>query len=659
MRHHIYLRSFVTVLAILLLVPALPAAEETTEKPESKAKATAADENGKPESKKADNKKSDDKKSDDNKLDDNKSEASSSPESAKSEKKPDADKESEKPSKVRIAHIKLEGDLPESSGQVSLFGDLGIDLRKTIARLDKAADDKTVEAILLEIGEVSLTRGKLSELRDSIERIRKGGKKVFAQFESADAQQLMLATVCDEIVMPEAGMIVIPGVQLEIAYYKDLLEKIGVEADMLHVGESKGAAEPLMRRNMSDGVRKNLTALVEDLYDQMLTTLAADRDLQIEEVREVINRGLLTATEAKEAGLIDRVEYFDQFREHLTDEYPADKLVYVVNYGKQEVDTDFSGPMGMMKLFQSILGASTTGDTDTGPKLALVYAVGPIMSGESESGLAGESMGSETIVEALHEAADDDDVKAIVMRINSPGGSALASDVIWRATQAIEKPIIVSMGDVAASGGYYIAMGADKIFAEPGTITGSIGVVGGKIAMSGMYKKIGISTDAIRRGDNSTIFSVTEKFSESERKVVENLMKDVYRIFTTKAAEGRKMDLEKLEALASGQVYTGRIAKRNGLIDEVGTLKDAFQAAKVAGGLDPDKKYRLLVLPEPANPFEELFGADLDKERETSIVTGLKALAPELAGPLTHAQQLRKLMREPAMVLMPFWVEVK
>jgi protease IV len=567
--------------------------------------------------------------------------------------------EKKEPTKVRIAHIKLEGELPESAGQVSLFGDLGIDLRKTIARIDKAAEDKTIAAILIEISDASLTRGKLNELRDSIERIRKNGKKIYAQMESADGQQLLLASACNEIVMPEAGVVVIPGVQLEIAYYKDLLEKIGVEADMLHVGDSKGAAEPLMRRNMSDPVRKNLTALVDDLYDQMLTTLAADRDLQIEEVRKVVNTGLLTATQAKEAGLIDCIAYFDEFRDALTKEYKADKLVYVINYGKQEIDTDFSGPMGMMKLFQSVLGATTSDTGAAGPKIALVYAVGPITSGESESGFSASTMGSETIVEALNKANEDENVKAIVLRIDSPGGSALASDMIWRATQKIEKPIIASMGDVAASGGYYIAMGADKIFAEPGTITGSIGVVGGKVAVNGLYNKIGITTDAIRRGDNSTIFSLTEKFTEGERKVVENMMQDIYRLFTTKAAAGRKLDVKKIEELASGQVYTGRIAKRNGLIDEVGSLKDAFQAAKVAAGLDPDKKYQLMVLPEPVNPLEELFGTDLDKEREANIAAAVNSLVPELAGPINHAQQLRKLMREPAMLMMPFWIEIK
>lgn len=560
--------------------------------------------------------------------------------------------------KVRLAHIKIEGELPESAGQISFFGDLGVDLRKTIARLEKAGTDKDIDGIILAIGDASLSRGKLNELREAIIGIRKGGKKVFAQLESAQGPQYVLASACDEIIMPEAGVIVIPGVHLQIAYYKNLLGKIGVEADMLHVGESKGAAEPLMRHNMSDPVRKNLTALVEDLYDQMLTTIAADRELQIKEVKSLVNQGLLTATQAKAAGLIDRVEYFDQFRSELEQEYKADKLVYVVNYGKQEIDTDFSGPMGMIKLFQSILGGSSSGDGSKGPKLALVYAVGAITAGKSESGLGAEMMGSETIVKALHEAAEDENVKAIVLRIDSPGGSALASDMIWRATQAIDKPIIASMGDVAASGGYYIAMGADKIIAEPGTITGSIGVVGGKLSLAGLFDKIGISTDSINRGENSNMFSATTKFSAGERKVITNMMQDIYRLFTTKAASGRKMELDKLESLAGGQVYTGRIAKRNGLIDEVGTLKDAFQVAKTMAGLDPDKKYELLILPEPANPFEELFGTNLEKERETRALGGLGQLVPELAGPLNHATQLRGLMRERAMLLMPFWIDI-
>ncbi len=563
-------------------------------------------------------------------------------------------------SKTRIAHIKIKGDMPESPGQMTFFGDLGIDLRKTISRIDKAGQDDRIAGLILEIGPASLSRGKLNELREAIGRVRAEGKKVYAHLESALGPQFLLATACDEIIMPEAGMVLIAGVRAEVAYYKDLLSKIGVEADMLHVGESKGAAEPLTRTSMSEPVRKNLTAMVDDLFDQMTTTIATDRDLKVDEVRDLIDTGLLTVTDAHNAGLVDRVAYPDELREQLTKEYEAEDFAYVINYGKKSVDTDFSGPMGMIKLFQQIMGVGSGGGSDKGPKIAVVYAVGPIMSGKSEDNpFTGQLMGSETIVKALNEAADDKQVKAIVLRINSPGGSALASDLIWRATQTIDKPIVASMGDVAASGGYYIAMGADHIVAEPGTITGSIGVVGGKLAMRGMFDKVGITTDKIIRGENSGIFNSTEKFSANEREVVEAMMKDIYRLFTTKAAEGRGMPIEKLESLAGGQIYTGRDAKRNGLIDELGTLKDAIAVAKDFAGIDADTKTGLEILPEPENPLETLFGADLDKQREVSVLGGISQLAPELAEPLHQAFQLRRVMREPVAVMMPFWLEVK
>ncbi len=568
--------------------------------------------------------------------------------------------EEAKPKKVRLAHIAIKGQLPESPGQMTLFGDLGTDLRKTIARLDKAAEDDRIAGVILEIRPAALARGKLNELSAAIHRVRGNGKKVYAQLESAIGSQYVLATACDEIVMPESGMILIPGIRAEMGYYKDLLENIGIEADFLHVGEAKGAAEPFTRRSMSEPVKKNLTALIDDLFDQMITTIATNRGLKVDDVRALVDKGMLRPEEAREAGLIDRVVYPDTFRDSLSKEYDADKLVYVMNYAKKKIDSDFSGPMGMVKLFQAILGGGSGDGSDKGPKIAIVYAVGPIMSGKSENNpFAGQVMGSDTIVKALHEAADDEAVKAIVLRVNSPGGSALASDLIWRATQAIEKPIVASMGDVAGSGGYYISMGADRIVAEPGTITGSIGVVGGKMNMSGLFDKIGITTDVISRGKNSGIFSSTENFSDSERQVVSKMMHDVYRLFTTKAAEGRNMPLEELEALAGGQVYTGRDAKRNGLIDQLGTLKDAIQLAKQLAGIDPDEKAKLKVLPEPENPFDAIFGIDSNAEKEVHMLSGLRHLVPELTAPLQRAAQMQRIMRDPVALMMPFWIDIK
>jgi protease-4 len=333
--------------------------------------------------------------------------------------------------------------------------------------------------------------------------------------------------------------------------------------------------------------------------------------------------------------------------------------VYVKNYGKKEVDTDFSGPMGFFKLMQAMMGGRSSTGQARGKKIAVIYAVGPIVTGESQSDpFGGNVLGSTTIVEALREANKDKQVVAIVLRIDSPGGSALASDLIWHETQVIEKPIVASMGDVAASGGYYIAMGADRIIASPGTVTGSIGVVGGKLAIRGLYQKLGITTETIERGKNSGVFGSSGPFTDSQRAVVSEMMEDIYEQFTTKAADGRKMPLEKLRELAGGRVYTGTQAKENGLVDELGTLHDAITEAKKLAGLEPDTEVRLEILPEPTNFFEVLFG-DLDKEEEVSLGRGLEPLAPELVDVARKAYRLRKVFDQPAALVMPFELEVR
>jgi protease-4 len=277
-------------------------------------------------------------------------------------------------------------------------------------------------------------------------------------------------------------------------------------------------------------------------------------------------------------------------------------------------------------------------------------------------------MGSTTICDAIRKAKADKDVKAIVLRIDSPGGSALASDLIWHETQDLGKPLVASMSDVAASGGYYIAMGADKIYATPGTITGSIGVVGGKLAVHGLYDKIGISTETIERGRNSGLFSSSEKFTDSERDVIKSSMEDMYRQFTEKAAKGRHMPVEKLRALAGGRVYTGRQALGNGLVDQLGTLDDAIDQAKQLAGIGKDEKVTIETLPEPTNFLESLFG-DMDSEEDTQFspalgklgvsLGSLNSISPELAGMLRKANRLRAVFDRPTALVMPFDLEIR
>jgi protease-4 len=564
-----------------------------------------------------------------------------------------------KRSKVRLAMLVLKDSLPESSGQLGMFGEIGLDLREAINRLEKAAKDKSIAGVVLDIQNPSIGHGKVEELRAAITRFRKAGKKAYAQLETAMPADYLVACACDEIVMPESGLLVLPGIYAEATFYKGLLAKIGVQADFIHMGAYKGAAEPYTRENFSEPVRENMTALIDSMYDEMVTTIVKTRPLSIAQAKDAIDRGLLTAKRAKELGLVDRIAYPDTLRKALADSYQAEPLVYVKNYGKKEVDTDFSGPMGFFKLMQAMMGGTSSTAQARGKKIAVIYAVGPIMTGESQSDpFGGQILGSTTLVEALREANKDKQVVSIVLRIDSPGGSALASDLIWHETQVIEKPIVASMGDVAASGGYYIAMGADKIVAAPGTVTGSIGVVGGKLAIRGLYQKLGITTETIERGKNSGIFGSSGPFTESQRAVVSEMMEDVYQQFTAKAAAGRKMPLEKLRDLAGGRVYTGTQAKENGLVDELGTLHDAITEAKKLAGLEPDADVRLEILPEPTNFLEVLFG-DLDKEEEVSLGRGLEPLAPELIGIARKAYHLRKVFDQPAALVMPFELEVR
>jgi protease IV len=581
---------------------------------------------------------------------------------AESKAKSDEVKKETKPSKrekVRLAMLTLKQSLPETSGQSGPFSEARLDLRETLQRLEKAAKDKSVSGVVLNIQNPEIGRGKIDELRGAIARFRASGKKIYATLDSGMPADYLVACACNEIVMPESGELILPGVHAEATFYKGLLSKLGIEADFIHIGPYKGAAEPLTNEKFSEPVRENLTSLIDGLYDDLVTTIVKDRPLSIAQAKEVIDTGLISAAKAKELGLIDRVAYSDTLRKELADTYSAEPLVYVENYGKKEVDTDFSGPMGFFKLMQAMMGGTSSTSDRKGKKIAVVYALGPITTGKSESDMFGDSvMGSTTIVEALRKANEDKNVIAIVLRIDSPGGSALASDLIWRETQVIKKPIVASMGDVAASGGYYIAMGADKIVATPSTVTGSIGVVGGKLAIRGLFDKLGITTETIERGKNSGLFSSSGKFTESQRQAVQKMMEDVYGQFTTKAAKGRKMPVEKLRELAGGRVYTGRQAKENGLVDELGTLHDALIEAKKLAGVEKDTEVKIEVLPEPTNFFESLFG-DLGAEKEVRIGQGLNAMAPEVIEIARRAQRIRAVFDGPAALIMPFELNIK
>jgi protease IV len=521
-----------------------------------------------------------------------------------------------------------------------------------VQRMDAAAADKDVRAVWLKIDDMSIGRGKVYELRAAVARLRKAGKPVVAELTSADARQYLLASACDRISMPPAGMLILPGVRMEMTFYKGLLDKLGLKFDALQMGKYKGAAEPLTRNHMSPELRESLDSVVNDFYGNMVDVIAADRKLKDYQVKTFIDRGVFTAADAKKAGLIDAVLYSDQLEEAIKHKLKVEKLRVVTDYKQKKIEADMSGLSGMMKLMELFAGGKTTEPSSKKQKIAVVYAVGPIMEGKSSSGMFGSStMGSTTIVNALKKASEDPKVVAIVLRIDSPGGSATASDLIWRETVRTQKPVIASMSDIAGSGGYYIAMGAKKIFAAPGTLTGSIGVIGGKLVTRGLYDKLGLKTEVISRGANSGSFSSSQPFSEGERKALRELMEDTYQQFVSKAAEGRRMPVSKLEELAQGRVYSGQTAKKLGLVDELGTLEDAIAAAKVAAGQKPDADLDLLVLPEQKSFLEQLFGESAGADMESLLPEGVQILR--------QTKLLRQLLSQRMLTWMPYGLEVK
>ncbi len=565
-----------------------------------------------------------------------------------------------------FAHIELSGSYPEGAGAAGLFGDIIETLTTGVRRLDKAAKDDDVSGVILHIHGPEIGWAKLNEFRQAVQRVRAAGKPVTAWMESGSTKDYLLAAACDRVVLPESGMLMLLGVRAEVTFYKNLFDMIGVQPQMMQIGEYKAAGEPYMRTEMSPAFREEMNALLDDHYRQIVGMIAAGRKLEEDKVKEIIDVGLCTANHAKELGLVDLIAYEDDIKTVLAAENKDAKIKIAMNYGKKKIDTDFSGLNGMITLMNLMMGIEDKPRKSKSDKIAVINAVGPIMTGKSQSDLFGsETMGSTTMIKAIRQARDDSTVKAIVLRIDSPGGSALASDLMWHELQTVKKPVIASMGDVAASGGYYIAMGADKIYAEPGTLTGSIGVVGGKMALEGLYAKIGLTTTVLQRGKNSGVMSLTTPFSDSEKAAMQKLLEDIYNQFTGKAAKGRKMELEKLQSLAKGRVYTGAQAKDLGLVDELGTLDDAVAAAKVAAGLGEKDKVERLMLPRPINPFEQLLGP---LEPETSARSAipsalwaglLQRLPTELTAPLRELSVMELLAKEKTLTVLPYRIDVK
>jgi protease-4 len=577
--------------------------------------------------------------------------------------KKDKDKNKDKPI---IAHIKLSGDLDESPPHESVFGNESENLRMKLDRIKKAKKDAHVKALLVQIEGLEFglfSFGKIDEVRRALLDFRASGKKVYCYTDDVGGLDYLIASACDVICLPPGGSFGLLGLHIEMSFYKDTLDKLDVKADFLTMGEAKGAAEPFTRTSMSPENRKQYNLVLDDFYENGIVKTIVDSrtasKFTADRVKTIIDEGPYTAKKAATLGLIDKIAYFDTMEGMIKQDLKAEPLSIAKNYGKPK-KADEDNPLALLAKLMSPPKKSGSKK----PKIAVIYAVGAIESGKGGGGiLGGGSVGSTTMIEAIQQAEKDDTVKAIVLRVDSPGGSALASDLIWHELKLSKKPVIASMGDVAASGGYYISMGASKVYAEPGTLTGSIGVVGGKIVIGGVFALAGVKTETLARGKNSGSFSTNTPFSPSEKDAITALMRDIYDQFLDNTLENRtaagvKLTREKLLTLAGGRIWTGRQAKEHGLVDALGTLDDAIADAKQLAKLPMDTEPELLILPEPTSFLDRLIEGKSDSRLEASLLPLIKKV-PELRGHLRSLETLLNQRNDKIWLMLPQRFSVK
>ena len=482
-------------------------------------------------------------------------------------------------------------------------------LRGLFKKLDTLKTDDEIAGIIFKIESVSVGWASLQEIRNKLHEFQEAEKETIGYLESGGNAEYLLAAAMDRVVLMPTGSLNLTGLRAEVLFYKGLLDKLDIEADMLAMGKYKSGVEPYMRDGMSDAFRESMTAVLDDLYAQLLAYIAESRDgITAEGVSDLINGGPFTAEEAHQENLVDALQYYDELLDTLKTASP-EKDVQVVkpDYERKRKMPDMNSFAGLMQLL-SMLNPPQRASSTAENQIALIYANGPILPDIDQLFPSTSVIMPSELKEAFEKARTDDTVRAVVLRVNSPGGSALASDLIWREVMLThrEKPVVVSMGDVAASGGYYIAMAAGTIVAHPSTLTGSIGVFGGKLNMKGFYNKIGLTKEIIAHGQNATLYSDYGDFTPTERERVEKMMKTVYKDFVSKAAEGRSKSFDEIDEIAQGRVWTGKQAKALGLVDELGGLETALSIAKAQAGFAVDDAVNLIVLPKQKPFFEQL-----------------------------------------------------
>src|SRR5436190_2658333 len=501
-----------------------------------------------------------------------------------------------------VLALKISGSMPDyvpDDPFRRLFGGQPQSLGGLMAQFRKAKVDKRITAVMLDIDMSEAGWAKSEEIRGAIQDFRTSGKPVYAYIEMGLNKDYYIASACDKIFVPPPGELFTIGLAADVMFFRGTLDKLGVYPDMYQIGKYKSAGDTFTQKQMTDAHREYINSMLDDLYGRYVEGIAQSRKKTVDEVKTLIDNAPYSAAQAKDAGLIDGALYRDDVEKELKKR---------LGYGEND-QLHIARASDYRQISQESLGLNK------GEKIAVVYAAGDIVSGRSSFGSSGEeTIGSDSLVKTINEARDDKGIKAIVLRIDSPGGSGLASDIIWRAIEAAKakKPVVVSMSDVAASGGYYIACNANKIVAQPSTITGSIGVVGGKPVVKGFYDWIGVSNQYVMRGKNAGMFRETEKFNDTEQAKFKEFLNNTYDDFITKVGKGSNKDKYYIMAIGQGRVWTGAQGKEKGLVDEYGGLDKAIEVAKQLANIPADKSIQRVIMPQPPTFLEQLMSAGND-----------------------------------------------
>jgi protease-4 len=529
-----------------------------------------------------------------------------------------------------VLTMRIEGSVSEQAPQdvlTDLLAGGTTTVTDIVEALDRARNDPRITGVFLRVSESTMSMGKLQEVRTKIQEFNRSGKFSVAYLEFGTNRSYYLASTCKTVILLPKSLLYIRGMMASSTFFRGFLDKLGIYPDLLHIGEYKNASNIFTEKKYTPAHREATETLLGDWFREYLAGIAESRGLDPEEVKKLVEKGPLSSEEARAARLVDRVAYQDE----------AEEFVKQKNHGSDH----------RIRL-RDYLDRT---ERDGHEKLAVIYATGMIMPGRSGGAPGGEtSLGSETMSEQFRRVRDDKAIKAVILRIDSPGGSAYSSEVIRREVEITRrtKPVVVSMSDVAASGGYWIAMSADKIIAQPGTVTGSIGVITGKFNIKGLFEKLGMTKDLVTTTENSTLDWPFQNYSPAQRESVQKNMRDIYNDFLAGVAAGRHMKVEDVNKIAQGRVWTGERALKLGLVDEMGGLDAAITAAKQLAKIPKQEEVSLLFLP----PSKSI----LEKIRDLMDYTGVLS---DAASPRTWLRQLEALSRERVWVILPSVPEVE